>query len=709
VNELINKQAIQKKFNQAESFIKGSAYNDALNTLKFLEDKFLLGVDEKLRHQDLMWFLVKELKRMKILEINHLKITEIKELVELYISFARFKEAQELLISVKTIFETSVFNYLSLKINLGLNSDIEEYSIKNFLHYKKDLALSTEELILVYRQIGDYCLRKDNFELAIDFYEQEYELDPENPKLNLLLVILYVKRYDSITLHEKLILKAFEDDEETEERLRVGIELAKAKEELEKVDELSKKILSIFPDCDYSQYLIAMKEINHGFIDKGLKILQTLSLMNPPQSESFNSFLMMSHYSPHVSNAEIFQLANSYYENFILPFKKRQKQIFDFTSHYSSYQKKQIMKIGFVSGDIKPHPVFNYLKPILEGLVKFSVEIICYANNDQNFCSNWVSDLGVTVKYVKKLSDTELANLIYQDHIHILCDLSGHTALNRLNTFALKPSPIQITMLGHPSSTGLKEMDFITVDDHLIREDEYQFFSEKILKLDSAFPFLVDDILQFDINLKLARTDGFIVLGAVNNGVKLNAEVLSAWAEILREKINTVLIISNNQCSELSYQKYILEFFIEKGVDSSRISFEKVNDRSAYLERFQRLDICLDPFPFPGSTTTYETLMMAVPLITIEGKCFAHRLSSHLLKKIGLDELIAKDKNDYVEKIVKLISQPSRILEYKASLRELMFSKLISKSLKFPEEFLVKLEEIWRAKLNQENIVIAHK
>ena len=70
----------------------------------------------------------------------------------------------------------------------------------------------------------------------------------------------------------------------------------------------------------------------------------------------------------------------------------------------------------------------------------------------------------IKFKIIKNFSAEQAAKLIHNDHIHILLDLAGHTAFNRLDIFALKPSRMQISYIGYPYSTGLTEMDYRITD-----------------------------------------------------------------------------------------------------------------------------------------------------------------------------------------------------------------------------------------------------
>jgi protein O-GlcNAc transferase len=157
--------------------------------------------------------------------------------------------------------------------------------------------------------------------------------------------------------------------------------------------------------------------------------------------------------------------------------------------------------------------------------------------------------------------------------------------------------------------------------------------------------------------------------------------------------------MSNHSVYSTNYRKKILDFFCDHGVDKERIEFENPSDKHAYFQRFHKIDIALDPFPFTGGTTTHETLMMSVPLISISGNKFAHRNSADILHFSNLDELIAIDQTDYINKLILLANSPEQIIHYKSSLREQYLSSAAVDMKSFSKDFFNGLRDLWEQKI----------
>ncbi|MFM7457920.1 MAG: hypothetical protein ACKO3R_04580 [bacterium] len=436
--------------------------------------------------------------------------------------------------------------------------------------------------------------------------------------------------------------------------------------------------------------------------DECLAFLNQILEKNPHNLAAHDNRIMNSHYSSTISQEEILAIANEYHENIIQPFVKSAGKNFDFSKYQNEYKEKKIIRVGFVSGDFKQHPVFFWITGLLKHFPKEEFEIHCYANNEENLLAESLLSSCHSFTYITQLTDIQLAEKIFKDEIDILIDLSGHTDLNRLRTFGLKPAPVQITWLGQVGSTGVKEIDYMIADEFLIRKGEERFYTEKICYLSCAGAYSANNYQNLYINRSLARNDGKIIFGSFNNCNKINPTVIETWSKILKLVPESNILISNFALVDPDYKLELIKSFKKLGIDESRLEFELPEDKAAHLLRFSKIDIALDTFPFNGGTTTHETLMMSVPLIAIEGDRWASRMSANVLMIANLPELIAKDQQDYINKIVNLARSTEQIIYYKETIREKYLNSPAADMKSFSNNFAKGIKNIWNQYLSDE-------
>ena len=105
------------------------------------------------------------------------------------------------------------------------------------------------------------------------------------------------------------------------------------------------------------------------------------------------------------------------------------------------------------------------------------------------------------------------------------------------------------------------------------------------------------------------------------------------------------------------------------------------------------MDISLDPFPYGGGATTYESLFMGAPVVSlINDLKIVHRNSSAALLPLGLDDWVAKTKDEYVE----IVCDWANNLENLAQLREQLRGQMEEKISVFAPQVEIAYREMWR-------------
>ena len=147
----------------------------------------------------------------------------------------------------------------------------------------------------------------------------------------------------------------------------------------------------------------------------------------------------------------------------------------------------------------------------------------------------------------------------------------------------------------------------------------------------------------------------------------------------------------NFQAIEKKWQK---KFLKEKGILDSVIFHTSFDDKKDHLNLYKKVDIALDTFPYNGVTTSFEAIWMGVPVLTMAGYNFNSRCGESINKNLGMEQLIAKDEDDYIQKAVDLSNDKEKYINLRKSIfRDAMQSPLFNKK-KFAENFFNSLREI---------------
>src|SRR5207248_4126017 len=91
--------------------------------------------------------------------------------------------------------------------------------------------------------------------------------------------------------------------------------------------------------------------------------------------------------------------------------------------------------------------------------------------------------------------------------------------------------------------------------------------------------------------------------------------------------------------------------------------------RLDFMRGYNEIDIALDPFPFNAGMTMLETSYMGVPTVSKMGEEYVSRIGATILYAIGLQELVAKDEDEYVAIAERLANDREQLSILRASLR----------------------------------------
>jgi predicted O-linked N-acetylglucosamine transferase (SPINDLY family) len=376
---------------------------------------------------------------------------------------------------------------------------------------------------------------------------------------------------------------------------------------------------------------------------------------------------------------------------------KKGKGKFKFTKQFYECDK---INIGIISGDFIDHPVSFFINTFLSKYDTNKFNMICYS---ECLIDTSIYNKNIKFKIIKNLSAEKASELIYNDKIHILFDLAGHTALNRLDIFAMKPSPIQITYIGYPYSTGLLEMDY-RITDFITDNQEIsqKLYTEKLISMNRCF-------LCYDPNkpsFKLPQLEEqpfdknkFITIGCFNRLNKMTDRVISIFNTILKRIPTTRFIFKTKALLNKNIKQKFLNKF-DKQVRSRISIYDCTISHESHLLTYNDIDVAIDTFPYSGTTTSCEALMMGVPVFTFyDTEYYFHpqNVTVSILKHSHPDLEYYIINNNNIEELIQKINDMS-FINLKPKIRKQFLSGNVCDKANYISELTKLLENLYKQK-----------
>lgn len=430
-----------------------------------------------------------------------------------------------------------------------------------------------------------------------------------------------------------------------------------------------------------------------GKLDEAIDCLRQAIAINPDNIEAHIALLATSPYLPGYSREQTFADRAAFGERVESQWRERWPQC------SKSNELGKRLRIGFVSGDLNNHPVGFFLESVLHELrSRNAIDIILYpttavvdelTHRIRAMAHAWVPAFA--------LSDDDFCERIRNDKIDILVDLSGHTPGNRLLVFAQKPAPVQVTWLGYWETTGLRSIDYILCDRYTVLEEEAPYFFEKLWFLPHTRLCFTLPKEPLAVSPLPALKKGYVTFGCFNNLLKINSRVIALWSRILKRIPSARLLLKGPAFVEKKICEEVMANFSSEGISADRLEFQAGSPLKEYYLAYNAIDIALDPFPFPGGTTSVQGIWMGVPVITLKGDRIISRQGEGILHNIELPDWIADSEEDYVELAVKKSSSLDELAKLRSTLRH----KLELSPLSNAEMFAENLEDAFKAMWSQ--------
>ncbi|MGC2166242.1 MAG: tetratricopeptide repeat protein [Gallionella sp.] len=456
--------------------------------------------------------------------------------------------------------------------------------------------------------------------------------------------------------------------------------------------ECYKRAIEINPEfVDAQIHLgIALKDIART--EEAIGCFRRALEINPKFAETYNYLLFTLNYSPNYTAEYCLDIARQYGQLLANAIPQR------FNSWQCEANPTQL-RIGFVTAELFNHPVAHFLESTLINIDTTRVEFFAYptyrkddelTKRIRHHFSAWKPLIG--------MSDEAAARMINADGIHILFDLSGHTAHNRMPVFAYRPAPVQVSWLGFLGASGVNEIDYLLGDPSVTPMEDSAKYSETIWQMPESYCCFTPPTEPLAVNELPALTTGVITFGSFNNISKMNDRVVAVWSRLLTALPDSRLFLKTRQLNDEAVRDETRARFVAHGIAAERIVIEGGSPRLELIASYGQVDIALDPFPYSGATTSAEALWMGVPVLSRTGDRFISRCGLSMDSNAGLADWVANDDEEYIALAVKYASDLEGLATLRAELRERVLVSPLFDAARFAHNFESALWEMWRSR-----------
>lgn len=318
-------------------------------------------------------------------------------------------------------------------------------------------------------------------------------------------------------------------------------------------------------------------------------------------------------------------------------------------------------RIGIVSNHIHDHSVWNAIvKGWLQGLDRNRYDVRLFhlgRTNDvetalaKTLATHYAFGKSDILEWVPLILDHQLDVLIYPE-----VGMDPLTA----KLASLRLAPVQAATWGHPHTTGLPTIDYFLSAQALEPAGADAHYTERLVRLPGLgcnYAPLTAAPGQLDV-AGLGIREGVPMLLCPGTPFKYTPRhdaVLIAIARRLGEC--QFVFFAPGHAPELMQRlrARLQRSFAAAGLDfDALVAFVPWQSRTAFHGLLSQADVYLDTMGFSGFNTAMQAIECGLPIAAYEGRFLRGRLASGVLRRMGLDELVAVDDAGYVDIAARL-------------------------------------------------------
>lgn len=457
-----------------------------------------------------------------------------------------------------------------------------------------------------------------------------------------------------------------------------------------KANEVARDGLRLDPKSTVLWNTLANSQASLGRIGEAIVAYRKVLELAPDLSAAHSNLLLTMHYPSDIDPGALFEEHRNFGSRHAPPALATR-------TFRNAPEPERRLRIGFLSPDIRTHSVAFFLEPLLDHLDRTRFELYCYpAVKTPDTVTQRLRSKFDRYRSVLGLPHPQIAAMIREDQIDILVDLAGHAGTMDAAVLGYKPAPVQATWLGYPDTTGIDAVDYRITDWISDPPGAEGRHVEELVRLPGGFLCFGPPERLPAIGPPPVIANRFVTFGSFNREFKVSQKAYDLWCRILATLPDSRIVMKSVAGDDPTTREHQLGEFERRGVARDRVQLVGfIASQMEHLGKYREIDIALDTFPYHGTTTTLDALLMGVPVITLAGYNHASRVGASLLTQVGIPECIGRDEDDYVARAVGLATDLDRLMDLHGTLRDRLLASTLCNGPEFARKFEFALRGMW--------------
>lgn len=301
----------------------------------------------------------------------------------------------------------------------------------------------------------------------------------------------------------------------------------------------------------------------------------------------------------------------------------------------------------------KRQSVYRSQQPFIEALAKDHDLLLVQLGRERNdfdtslFQEVRHYDASKDASDIKAIQDNDFAMAYYPD---IGMSIESIILAN------MRIAPIQVTNYGHPVSTFGSKIDYwIGGQETEVIDRAREHYSERLVLI----PGCAQAPVPLEYQLQYPQLPASpVIINCTWSGQKINSDHLLRLKKIADRATTPVKFHFFPGGAILGNGFIPLDRAIKNVLGEERVQVLPDLVFEQYMPALEVAHFALDAYPFGGYNTAVDLLTLRKPIVTLAGNRFYNNSTAYLLGTVGLEELITRSEQEYIDLGVRMIDNP---------------------------------------------------